>query len=142
MFDRPRASAVVSPKENYGDIAGRLLLRDKLKCQSFNWYLKNIYPDLHIPEDRAGWHGAVSVRRAPGSRRSAAHTFISDTIISGDVFAFLVFSQSCLFVLKVRNLGINSECLDYNAPEHSVTGASLSLFGCHGQGGNQVRRLF
>ncbi|CAG10036.1 unnamed protein product [Tetraodon nigroviridis] len=82
-------------KETYGDISGRLLLREKLKCQSFTWYLKNIYPELHIPEDRAGWHGAV------------------------------------------RNLGISSECLDYNAPEHSVTGAQLSLFGCHGQGGNQ-----
>lgn len=48
-------------QETYGDITGRLLLREKLKCQSFSWYLKNIYPDLHIPEDRAGWHGAVSV---------------------------------------------------------------------------------
>lgn len=47
-------------QETYGDIAERLLLREKLKCQSFSWYLKNIYPDLHVPEDRAGWHGAVS----------------------------------------------------------------------------------
>lgn len=29
---------------------------------SFDWYLKNIYPDLHVPEDRQDWHGAVSVR--------------------------------------------------------------------------------
>lgn len=48
-------------QENYGDISERLLLRKKLKCNSFDWYLKNIYPDLHVPEDRAGWHGAVSV---------------------------------------------------------------------------------
>lgn len=41
----------------------------------------------------------------------------------------------------MRNSGISSECLDYNAPEHSVTGAQLSLFGCHGQGGNQVLSL-
>lgn len=38
----------------------------------------------------------------------------------------------------MRNSGISSECLDYNAPEHSMTGAQLSLFSCHGQGGNQV----
>ncbi|XP_063778876.1 polypeptide N-acetylgalactosaminyltransferase 4 [Pseudophryne corroboree] len=82
-------------KENYGDISERKLLRERLQCNDFNWYLKNVFPDLHVPEDRPGWHGAV------------------------------------------RSMGISNECLDYNAPDHNPTGAHLSLFGCHGQGGNQ-----
>lgn len=82
-------------KEAYGDISERKFLRERLRCKSFDWYLKNVFSSLHVPEDRPGWHGAV------------------------------------------RSMGISSECLDYNSPDSNPTGANLSLFGCHGQGGNQ-----
>ncbi|XP_051579185.1 polypeptide N-acetylgalactosaminyltransferase 16-like isoform X2 [Myxocyprinus asiaticus] len=34
----------------FGSIADRLALRRKLSCNSFRWYLENVYPELKIPE--------------------------------------------------------------------------------------------
>lgn len=40
-----------------GDVTHRRVLRDKLKCKSFDWYLKNIYPEKFIPTKNAQFYG-------------------------------------------------------------------------------------
>lgn len=35
--------------QEYGDISDRIKLRKSLKCKSFDWYMKNIYPDATLP---------------------------------------------------------------------------------------------
>lgn len=49
---------VGNDKGDYGDISGRKELRQKLGCKSFEWYLKNIYPELFIPGESVA-HGEV-----------------------------------------------------------------------------------
>lgn len=34
-----------------GNLTGRREFRNRLKCKSFQWYLKNIYPEAVIPLD-------------------------------------------------------------------------------------------
>ncbi|RZC32985.1 polypeptide N-acetylgalactosaminyltransferase 35A [Asbolus verrucosus] len=36
---------------DFGDISSRIQLRKKLKCHDFDWYLKNVYPELTLPTD-------------------------------------------------------------------------------------------
>lgn len=40
-----------------GDISKRLELRNRLQCKSFEWYLRNVYPEKFVPIDNVLGYG-------------------------------------------------------------------------------------
>ncbi|KAF7496737.1 Polypeptide N-acetylgalactosaminyltransferase 11 [Sarcoptes scabiei] len=52
---------------DYGSIEDRLKLREHLNCSNFDWYLRNIYPDLLEPKKR--FNSNRLFRKLPKSKR-------------------------------------------------------------------------
>ncbi|XP_057656640.1 polypeptide N-acetylgalactosaminyltransferase 2-like isoform X1 [Diorhabda carinulata] len=53
------ASVPLAKSVSYGDISDRLELKSKLQCKPFKWYLKNVYPELAVPQATTSHVGQI-----------------------------------------------------------------------------------
>ena len=58
---------------DHGDLSVRLHIKNELKCKSFDWYLKNVYPNQFVPKEYSLAYGRIfrdqaKVRKLRNSR--------------------------------------------------------------------------
>ncbi|KAJ8731538.1 hypothetical protein PYW07_004702 [Mythimna separata] len=121
---------VGNDKGDYGDISGRKELREKLGCKSFEWYLKNIYPELFIPGESVA-HGEI---RNVGFKKICLDSPTRKSDHHKPVGLYPCHRQGGnQFWMYSKNGEIRRDetCLDYS-------GHDVVLYPCHGAKGNQL----
>ncbi|CAH0715713.1 unnamed protein product, partial [Brenthis ino] len=121
---------VGNDKGDYGDISSRRNLRQKLGCKSFEWYLKNIYPELFIPGESVA-HGEIrniafekTCLDSP-TRKSDHHKPV------GLYPCHRQGGNQYWMYSKNGEIRRDETCLDYS-------GHDVVLYPCHGAKGNQL----
>ncbi|XP_056611179.1 polypeptide N-acetylgalactosaminyltransferase 3 [Triplophysa dalaica] len=59
FYRRNQQAADIAKEHSYGDIAKRAALREKLQCKNFSWFLKNVYPEVFLPDLNPLHFGAI-----------------------------------------------------------------------------------
>nr|XP_061799725.1 polypeptide N-acetylgalactosaminyltransferase 3-like [Nerophis lumbriciformis] len=59
FYRRNQQARKMAKEQTFGDISKRINLRERLQCKSFSWYLKNIYPEVYVPDMNPLRFGAV-----------------------------------------------------------------------------------
>ncbi|XP_069359726.1 putative polypeptide N-acetylgalactosaminyltransferase 9 isoform X2 [Maniola hyperantus] len=120
---------VGNDKGDYGDISSRRSLREKLECKSFEWYLKNIYPELFIPGESVA-HGEIANPSSDMCVDSAAGP--EDMKKPVNVWpCHGEYGNQYWMYSKNGEIRRDETCLDYS-------GHDVVLYPCHGAKGNQL----
>ncbi|XP_029652605.1 polypeptide N-acetylgalactosaminyltransferase 5-like isoform X2 [Octopus sinensis] len=114
---------------DFGDVTDRKKLRERLKCHSFDWYIKNVYPDLFIPGEALASGEIRNKQKAMCVDASVDHQNMHKPVImwpchnqGGNQYWMLS---------KNDEIRRDDGCLDYSGGENVI------IYPCHSQHGNQ-----
>lgn len=114
-------------------MSSRKKLREKLKCKSFDWYIKNVYPELFVPGEAVA---SGEVRNLGGDSPSK---MCLDSPAKKNDYHKPIGLYPChnqggnqyWLLSKDGEIRRDEACLDY-------AGKDVILYPCHGSKGNQL----
>ncbi|OQV18530.1 Polypeptide N-acetylgalactosaminyltransferase 5 [Hypsibius exemplaris] len=116
---------------DFGDVSARKSLREELKCQSFDWYLKNIYPELFIPGEAVG---SGEIRNKGDGNKFCLDANTDEAADQPPVITYpchLTGGNQYWSLSKEGEIRRDEACIDF-------AGKDVVVYPCHGQKGNQL----
>eukprot|EP00039_Didymoeca_costata_P015860 m.275308 g.275308 ORF g.275308 m.275308 type:complete len:597 (-) comp16293_c0_seq14:4624-6414(-) len=131
-----RANSRLPRGVTIGDISWGEEIKERLKCKDMKWFLKNVFPELFVPEDPAYvlHSGALKNEASGGCLDNLGHSGNGDAIglyaCHGGATQDMALSRRN--ELRIAGSGHSYEmCVDRGSAD------GLSMYHCHGGGGNQ-----
>lgn len=137
--------------KSFGNISERVELRKKLGCQSFKWYLDNVYPEMQVSGPKARPQQPVFINRGPKRPRVLLRGRLYHLQTNKCLVAQGRSSQKGgLVLLKACDYGDPTQVWIYNEEHELILNNLLCLdmsetrssdpprlMKCHGSGGSQ-----
>ncbi|KAL1494443.1 hypothetical protein ABEB36_010041 [Hypothenemus hampei] len=117
-------------KGDYGDISERKALRKNLGCNSFKWYLDNVYPELFIPGDAVA---SGEIRNMGYGAKTCLDSAARKNEMHKPLGLYPCHKQGgnqFWLYSKTGEIRRDEACADYS-------GQDVILYPCHGSKGNQ-----
>ncbi|CAF0992787.1 unnamed protein product [Rotaria magnacalcarata] len=121
---------------DFGDVSSRKLLRQKLQCKSFKWFLAEVYPEQFIPGDAV----------ASGEIRNLGAAFCVDGSTDHKNYHKPVIGYPChsqggnqfFMFSKLGEIRRDDGCLDFSGGFNDANkDDKIIVYPCHGMKGNQ-----
>lgn len=113
---------------DFGNITSRIELRKRLKCKSFEWYLKYVYPEMWVPGEST-CHGLIKAKKHTLCLSGEAGYSLTGKTLS------LVDCQTAgqfWYLTYKKEIKRDYGCFDYSGKRDIIVEA------CHLMGGNQI----
>ncbi|KAF2353910.1 Ricin B lectin domain, partial [Trinorchestia longiramus] len=121
---------------DYGDVSARRALRQKMKCNSFSWYLDNIYPEKFVLDEHSFAYGRVHNLGSP-----VCLDTLEQENLDGDPYHLGFFDcRASPLKTQLRNNGtVPQICLDTLQADEKKP-YDIGLYNCHSfEASSQVR---